>query len=154
MPQKPSSERAMPACEPELRSVGLKATLPRMRVLEIIRASESRHLSAEDVYRRLLEQGADVGLATVYRVLSQLEGAGLLLRNVFDGGSAVFEINEGKHHDHLICLSCGKVDEFSNEDIEALQRGVAAGLGYELADHRLALYGHCASCVAARGGLK
>lgn len=133
-----------------LKSVGLKATLPRMQVLEIIRSSEHRHLSAEDVFRRICDQGSDVGLATVYRVLSQLEGAGLLSRNVFDGGKALFEINEGRHHDHLICLTCGRVDEFSNEAIEALQRDVAAVQGYELADHRLALYGHCAACVAAR----
>lgn len=136
--------------EPDLRSVGLKATLPRMRVLDIIRQSATRHLSAEDIFKRLVEQGSDVGLATVYRVLSQLEGAGLLLRNTFDGGKAVFEIDEGEHHDHLICLSCGRVDEFSNEAIERLQRDVAEANGYELADHRLALYGHCAACVRAR----
>ena len=136
--------------EPDLRNAGLKATLPRMRVLDIIRHSDARHLSAEDVFRRLLSQGADVGIATVYRVLSQLEGAGLLSRNVFDGGKAVFEINEGTHHDHLICLSCGRVDEFRNEVIESLQREVAATQGYELADHRLALYGHCAACADGR----
>lgn len=135
-----------------LKNVGLKATLPRMQVLEIIRTSEHRHLSAEDVYRRILDHGSEVGLATVYRVLSQLEGAGLLSRNVFDGGKAVFEINEGHHHDHLICLTCGRVDEFSNEAIEVLQQEVAATQGYELADHRLALYGYCAVCVAAKSG--
>ena len=134
----------------DLRNVGLKATLPRMKVLEIIRNSPSRHLSAEDVFRQLLDQGAEVGLATVYRVLSQLEGAGLLSRNVFDAGKAVFEMNEGGHHDHLICLTCGRVDEFTNDAIEALQTQVAAAQGYELADHRLALYGRCATCVAAR----
>jgi len=133
----------------DLKSAGLKATLPRMQVLEIIRNSTHRHLSAEDVFRRVLDQGLDVGLATVYRVLSQLEGAGLLSRNVFDGGKAVFEINEGHHHDHLICLVCGRVDEFSNEAIEVLQREVATAQGYELANHRLALYGRCAVCVAA-----
>ena len=104
----------------ELRDVGLKATLPRLKVLEIMRASPSRHLSAEEVYRLLLEQDADVGLATVYRVLSQLEAAGLLSRNVFDSGKAVFEINEGEHHDHLICLQCGRVDEFRNEMITGM----------------------------------
>lgn len=134
----------------DLKSAGLKVTLPRKQVLEIIRSSEHRHMSAEDVYRRILDQGFDAGLATVYRVLSQLEGAGLLSRNVFDGGKAVFEINEGRHHDHLICLTCGRVDEFSNEAIEALQREVATSQGYELAGHRLALYGYCAACVAAR----
>lgn len=101
-----------------LKSVGLKATLHRMQVLEIIRNSEHRHLSAEEVYRPICEQGSDVGLATVHRVLSQLEGVGLLSRNVFDGGKAVFEINESRHHDHLICLTCGRVDEFSKEAIE------------------------------------
>lgn len=134
----------------ELKEAGLKATLPRMHILQIIRSSESRHLSAEDVYHRILSQGLDVGLATVYRVLAQLEGAGLLSRNVFDGGKAVFEINEGHHHDHLICLECGRVDEFHNEAIEKLQSEVAAAQGYELADHRLALYGYCAACVTAR----
>ena len=138
-----------PHGEPELRSAGLKATLPRMRVLDIIRHSDSRHLSAEDVFKRLLEQGCDVGLATVYRTLSQLEGAGLLLRNVFEGGKAVYEINEGVHHDHLICLTCGRVDEFSNDAIEALQLQVAKKHGYELANHRLALYGRCPACARA-----
>ena len=114
----------------ELRSVGLKATLPRIKVLEIIRGSEERHLSAEDVFRRLLEQGHDVGLATVYRVLSQLEAAGLLSRNVFDGGKAVFEMNEGDHHDHLICVSCGRVDEFTSPVIEKVQYEVAEAHGY------------------------
>jgi Fur family ferric uptake transcriptional regulator len=136
----------------DLKDVGLKVTLPRMKVLAIIGGSESRHLTADDVYKRLLEQGTDVGLATVYRVLSQLESAGLVSRNVFDSGKAVFELNEGVHHDHLICLSCGRVDEFVNDAIEALQQQVAAAQGYELADHRLALYGHCAGCVAARKG--
>lgn len=140
------------SAEPELRNAGLKATLPRMLVLEIIRRSQLRHLSAEDVYKRLLEQGQDVGLATVYRVLSQLEGAGLLLRHVFDGVKAVFEINEGGHHDHLICLSCGRVDEFSNDAIEKLQREVAQAKGYVLADHRLALFGHCPECTPTGNG--
>jgi Fur family ferric uptake transcriptional regulator len=139
--------------EPELRSVGLKATLPRMQVMEIFRHSPSRHLHAEEIYRRLADQKADVGLATVYRVLSQLEAAGLLLRQTFESGKAVFELNEGPHHDHLICLQCGRVDEFSNEHIEALQREVAQAHGYRLAEHRLALYGHCAACAStAREG--
>lgn len=132
----------------ELKNVGLKATLPRLKVLDILRSSPARHLSAEDVYRRLLEQGSDVGLATVYRVLSQLETAGLISRNVFDTGKAVFEINEGEHHDHLICLQCGRVDEFRNDAIETLQREVAAANGYALADHRLSLYGFCGRCQA------
>lgn len=139
-----------PRIEPGLKNVGLKSTLPRIRVLDIIRHSEARHLGAEEIYKRLQDQGADVGLATVYRVLSQLEAAGLLLRNVFDGGKAVFEINEGEHHDHLICLGCGRVDEFNDELIEARQRETAHAHGFELADHRLALYGYCAACVRAR----
>lgn len=133
--------------DPELRNAGLKATLPRMRVLDIIRQSDSRHLSAEDVFKRLMEEGAELSLGTVYRVLSQLEAAGLLLRNVFDGGKAVFEINTGPRHDHLICLSCGRVDEFSNQSVEALQREVAQTHGYTLANYRLALFGHCADCM-------
>lgn len=137
--------------EPELRSVGLKATLPRMQVMEIFRQSPQRHLHAEEIYRRLGEQKADVGLATVYRVLSQLEAAGLLLRQTFESGKAVFELKEGPHHDHLICLQCGRVDEFCNERIEALQHEVARAHGYRLAEHRLALYGHCSDCLA--GGM-
>lgn len=143
-----NKERPVRPGEPELRSVGLKATLPRMQVMEIFRQSPSRHLHAEEIYRRLGEQKTDVGLATVYRVLSQLEAAGLLLRQTFESGKAVFELNEGPHHDHLICLQCGRVDEFSNEHIEALQHQVAQTLGYRLAEHRLALYGHCADCLA------
>lgn len=143
-----SKERPARPGEPELRSVGLKATLPRMQVMEIFRQSPSRHLHAEDIYRRLGEQKAEVGLATVYRVLSQLEGAGLLLRQTFESGKAVYELNEGPHHDHLICLQCGRVDEFSNPHIEALQHEVAQNLGYRLAEHRMSLYGHCGGCQA------
>lgn len=138
--------------EPELRNLGLKATLPRIRVLELIRQSPGRHQSAEDIFRRLREQHLEVGLATVYRVLSQLESVGLLLRHDFDGGRAVYELNEGSHHDHLICVGCGRVDEFSNEKIEALQREVARAHGYELIDHRLALYGQCPACQAGDSG--
>ena len=133
-----------------LHRFGLKATLPRMRVLEIIRASPQRHLSAEDVYRRLLEEGADIGLATVYRVLAQLEQAGILARSTFDTGRSVFEINEGVHHDHLICVSCGRVDEFHDPAIEKRQLAVAEANGYELHDHSLALYGLCAACRAPK----
>ncbi|CAB5669033.1 Ferric uptake regulation protein [Delftia tsuruhatensis] len=149
-----TGSKAVPARggEPELRSVGLKATLPRMQVLDIFRQSSSRHLHAEDVFRLLAQRRAEVGLATVYRVLSQLEAAGLLLRQTFESGKAVFELNEGPHHDHLICLQCGRVDEFSNEHIEALQRQVARDLGYRLADHRLALYGHCGPCRQVPAG--
>ena len=129
-----------------LRRVGLKATLPRMRVLEIIRASPQRHLSAEDVYRRLIDENADIGLATVYRVLAQLEQAGILARSTFDSGRSVFEINEGAHHDHLICVKCGRVDEFQDAAIEHRQIAVAESRGYELQEHSLALYGLCAAC--------
>lgn len=132
--------------EPELRNVGLKVTLPRKRVLEIFRSSPSSHLSAEEVYRQLLDQHHDVGMATVYRVLSQLEAAGLLLRHVFDGGRALYEYNEGTHHDHLICLNCGRVDEFTDDKIEALQQVIAKAHGYRLTDHRLALFGVCPEC--------
>lgn len=134
----------------DLKRTGLKATLPRRLVLEIIRSSSERHLSAEDVYRRLLAHGHDVGLATVYRVLSQLESAGLLSRNVFEAGKALFEINEGGDHDHLICLGCGRVDEFRNEAVEALRQDVAAAHRYQLSRHRLALYGYCPDCAPVR----
>lgn len=131
----------------DLKSVGLKATLPRRLVLDLVRASSERHLSAEDVYRLLLKQGSDVGLATVYRVLSQLESAGLLSRNVFESGKALYEVNEGGDHDHLVCLGCGRVDEFRNEAIEALRQDVAATHNYRLTRHRLALYGYCPDCA-------
>lgn len=136
--------------EAGLRNAGLKATLARKQVLEIIRSSELRHLSAEDIYRRLLDQGFEVGLTTIYRVLAELERAGLLSRNVFDGGKAMFEIKERGRHDHLICLGCGRVDEFRNRAINALRREIAAKQGYELAVHQLALYGHCKACTEAR----
>ena len=131
-----------------LRNTGLKVTQPRLRILEIFQKGTQRHMTAEDVYRVLLDEQQDIGLATVYRVLSQLEAAGLLSRNVFDSGKAVFEINEGEHHDHLICLQCGRVDEFRNEMIETLQHQVASANGYALADHRLSLYGFCSRCQA------
>jgi len=133
-----------------LHRVGLKATLPRMRVLEIIRASAQRHLSAEDVYRRLIEENVDIGLATVYRVLTQLEQAGILARSTFDSGRSVFEIDEGRHHDHLICVSCGRVDEFHDAAIEERQIAVAQARGYELQEHSLALYGLCLQCRTAK----
>lgn len=134
----------------DLKSAGLKATQPRRLVLEIIRVSSERHLSAEDVYRRLVKQGSDVSLATVYRVLSQLESAGLLSRNVFESGKALYEVNEGGDHDHLICLGCGRVDEFRNEAIDALRHDVAAAHNYRLSRHRLMLYGYCPDCERER----
>jgi Fur family transcriptional regulator, ferric uptake regulator len=127
----------------ELKNSGLNATLPRIKVLEIFQKSSQRHMSAEDVYKMLLADGADVGLATVYRVLMQFEQAGILSRNHFEAGKAVFELNEGKHHDHLVCLDCGRVEEFYDPDIEARQRAVAQARGFELQDHSLALYAVC-----------
>lgn len=150
MPDTHPNDDSFSLHQAELQEAGLKATLSRMRVLEIIRGSKHRHLSAEDIYHRITDLGFKVGVATVYRALSQLEEAGLLSRNVFDGGKAVYEINEGNHHNHLICLDCGRVDEFSSEAIEALQCEIADALGYERANHRLVLHGHCAACVAAR----
>ncbi len=128
----------------EIKNSGLKATLPRIRVLEVFQRSETRHLTAEDVFKALLAEDADIGLATVYRVLTQFEQAGLLTRNHFEAGKAVFELNEGKHHDHLVCLSCGKVEEFYDEGIEARQHAIAQERGFELQEHALALYAVCA----------
>ncbi|QRX84612.1 ferric iron uptake transcriptional regulator [Glaciimonas sp. PAMC28666] len=137
----------MPNNPSELKASGLKATLPRLKILEIFQNSEVRHLSAEDVYKILLTENLDVGLATVYRVLTQFEQAGLLQRNHFETGKAVFELNEGSHHDHLVCLVCGLVEEFYDEEIENRQKAVATERGFEIADHALALYGHCRNCV-------
>ena len=127
----------------ELKSNGLKATLPRIKVLEMFQTSTRRHMSAEDVFKMLLAEGADVGLATVYRVLMQFEQAGILSRNHFESGKAVFELNEGKHHDHLVCVDCGRVEEFFDAEIEKRQRGIAQSRGFELQDHALALYAAC-----------
>jgi len=127
----------------ELKNSGLKATLPRIKVLEVFQNTLQRHMSAEDVFKALLAEGADVGLATVYRVLMQFEQAGILSRNHFESGKAVFELNEGKHHDHLVCVDCGRVEEFFDAEIEKRQRGVAQARGFELQDHALALYATC-----------
>ncbi len=127
----------------ELKSSGLKATLPRIKILEIFQRSQLRHMSAEDVYKLLLTEGADIGLATVYRVLMQFEQAGILARNHFEGGKSVFELNEGQHHDHLVCLDCGRVEEFYDPQIEARQRAIALERGFALQEHTLALYAHC-----------
>lgn len=126
-----------------LKSSGLKATLPRLKILEIFQSNEVRHLTAEDVYKILLNENMDVGLATVYRVLTQFEQAGLLNRNHFETGKAIFELNEGSHHDHLVCLDCGKVEEFYDEQIEKRQNAVAKERGFTIAEHSLALYGNC-----------
>jgi Fur family ferric uptake transcriptional regulator len=127
----------------ELKSSGLKATLPRIKVLEIFQRATQRHMGAEDVFKLLLAEGADVGLATVYRVLMQFEQAGILTRTHFETGKAVFELNEGKHHDHLVCIDCGRVEEFFDAEIEKRQRSIAQTRGFELHDHALALYAVC-----------
>jgi Fur family ferric uptake transcriptional regulator len=127
----------------ELKHSGLKATLPRIKVLEVFQTAAQRHMSAEDVYKVLLAEDADVGLATVYRVLMQFEQAGILSRTHFETGKAVFELNEGKHHDHLVCMDCGRVEEFYDAEIEKRQRSIAQTRGFELQDHALALYAAC-----------
>ena len=127
----------------ELKNTGLKATLPRLKILEVFQRSQQRHMTAEDVFRVLLQERSDVGLATVYRVLMQFEQAGLLSRSNFESGKAVFELNEGQHHDHLVCLDCGRVEEFFDEEIEHRQHTIAQSRGFKLQDHALALYANC-----------
>ena len=124
----------------DLKKVGLKATLPRIRILQILEDSKEPHMSAEDVYKTLLDQGEDVGLATVYRVLTQFESAGLVIRHNFDSGHSVFELDRGVHHDHMVCMNTGKVIEFQNEQIEELQKMIADEHGYDLIEHSLVLY--------------
>ncbi len=124
----------------ELRKAGLKITLPRLKILEILESSVQRHLSAEDIYKDLLDAGEEIGLATVYRVLTQFESAGLVTRHNFEGGHSVFELDDGGHHDHMVCIETGDVVEFISEDIERLQHEVAKNRGYELLDHSLVLY--------------
>jgi Fur family ferric uptake transcriptional regulator len=127
----------------ELRKLGLKVTLPRMKILEILETSETRHMSAEDVYKVLLEAEEEIGLATVYRVLTQFEAAGLVTRHHFEGGHSVFELNEGHHHDHIVCNQCGMVVEFVEETIERCQEKVAKKAGFKIHDHSLIIYGDC-----------
>ena len=127
----------------DLRNAGLKATLPRLKIINVFEQSRQRHLTAEDVYRQLLADGLDVGLATVYRVLTQFEQAGLLVRHHFETGKAVFELNEGKHHDHLVCLQCGRVEEFYDAEIEKRQSKIARERGFEISEHALYLYADC-----------
>jgi Fur family ferric uptake transcriptional regulator len=135
-----------PAESQELRNAGLKVTLPRVKILEILERSNARHISAEDMYKALLESGEDIGLATVYRVLTQFETAGLVTRHHFEGGHSVFELNQGAHHDHILCVKCGRVDEFVDSEIEARQKKIASAKGYEMTDHSLYIYGICSSC--------
>lgn len=127
----------------DLKNIGLKATLPRLRILELFEKSEVRHLSAEEVYRLLLNEGTDTGLATVYRVLTQFEQAGLLVRHHFESGKAVFELNRGEHHDHLVCIQCGRVEEFHDVEIEKRQVKIAESRGFRIHDHSLHLYADC-----------
>ena len=124
----------------ELRKAGLKITLPRLKILEILESSKDRHLSAEDLYKELLGSGEDIGLATVYRVLTQFEAAGLVTRHNFEGGHSVFELDDGDHHDHMVCVDTGEVTEFVSEEIERLQHEIAEKYGYDLVDHSLVLY--------------
>jgi Fur family ferric uptake transcriptional regulator len=127
----------------ELKSTGLKATVPRLKILEVFQRSVQRHMTAEDVFRVLLQERSDVGLATVYRVLTQFEQASILTRSNFESGKAVYELNEGQHHDHLVCLDCGKVEEFYDAEIEKRQNAVATAKGFSITDHALSLYANC-----------
>ncbi len=133
----------------DLKNAGLKATLPRLKVLSLFENSKERHLSAEDIYKIMITSGEDVGLATVYRVLTQFEQAGLLIRHHFESGKAVFELNSGGHHDHVVCIKCGRVEEFYDAEIEKRQESAAAKLGFTMQDHSLTIYGTCAKqpCV-------
>jgi len=136
----------------ELKSTGLKATLPRLKILEIFQKGRQRHMTAEDVFRVLLEERSDIGLATVYRVLTQFEQAGLLNRSNFESGKAVYEINEGQHHDHLVCLDCGRVEEFYDAEIERRQQNVAQAKGFQIADHSQSIYAHCTQAKCPHRG--
>ena len=127
----------------ELKSTGLKATIPRLKILEVFQRGKYRHMTAEDVFRILLEERSDVGLATVYRVLTQFEQAGILIRSHFESGKSVYELDDGKHHDHLVCLDCGRVEEFYDPEIEKRQHAVAKAKGFTISDHALSLYATC-----------
>jgi Fur family ferric uptake transcriptional regulator len=130
----------------QLKDAGLKITMPRLKILHILEQSVEHHLSAEDVYKGLLEMGEDVGLATVYRVLTQFEAAGLVSRHNFEGGFSVFELIQGEHHDHLVCIKCGRVEEFIDSMIEQRQHMIAERAGFNMTDHALTIYGYCRSC--------
>lgn len=131
----------------DLKKMGLKVTGPRLKILKILEENLDRHFSAEEIYRILLQSGEEIGLATVYRVLTQFETSGLVIRHHFEGGYSVFEINEGQHHDHLVCIRCGQVNEFQDEIIEERQRSVAAQHGFKITDHALTIYGLCPQCT-------
>ncbi|EHQ52410.1 Fur family ferric uptake regulator [Ectothiorhodospira sp. PHS-1] len=127
----------------EIKKAGLKVTLPRVKILQILETAEDHHMSAETIYRQLLSAGEEIGLATVYRVLTQFEAAGLVSRHHFEGNQAVFELERGRHHDHIVCVKCGRVDEFVDPIIEERQRAIAGKLGYTIQDHALIIYGEC-----------
>jgi Fur family transcriptional regulator, ferric uptake regulator len=127
----------------DLKTIGLKATLPRLKILHLFETSDVRHLTAEDVYKVLMQEGMDIGLATIYRVLTQFEQAGILMRHHFESGKAVFELNEGKHHDHLVCLECGRVEEFFDAEIEKRQMKIAKDHGFSIHEHSLQIYADC-----------
>lgn len=127
----------------DIRKAGLKVTLPRVKILELLESSRERHLSAEDIYKQLLESGDDIGLATVYRVLTQFEAAGLVSKHNFEGGQSVYELNRGEHHDHIVCVDCGRIEEFYDGTIESRQQAIAEQHGFDIADHALILYGKC-----------
>ncbi|MEH6504143.1 MAG: ferric iron uptake transcriptional regulator [Cycloclasticus sp.] len=131
----------------DIRNAGLKVTLPRLKILDMLESEKNRHLSAEDMYKALLDDGEEIGLATVYRVLTQFETAGLVNRHHFEGGNSVFELNQGEHHDHILCVKCGRVDEFFDEIIEERQTMIAKKMGYKMTDHSLYVYGICSACA-------
>jgi len=135
----------------DLKQAGLKVTLPRLKILDILQEHAHRHATAEEVYKALLDSGEDIGLATVYRVLTQFEAAGLVKRNYFEGGQSVFELDQGHHHDHIVCVKCGRIEEFYDEAIEERQRIIARERGFELVDHSLILYGVCSDKESCKG---
>jgi len=139
----PEAAKAAMNSSDELKSSGLKATLPRLRILKLFESASLRHMSADDIYRLLMQEGVDIGLATVYRVLTQFEQAGLLRRHHFEGGKAVFELNQGGHHDHLVCMQCGRVEEFYDAEIEKRQESIARERGFTIHEHSLYLYADC-----------
>lgn len=141
-----SDETTMATDSQDLKNAGLKITLPRLKILELLESSSVHHVSAEDVYKMLLTKGEEIGLATVYRVLTQFETAGLVVRHHFEGGHSVFELSSDNHHDHVVCVKCGRVEEFHDEEIETRQKVVAEKLGFELTDHNLNMYGLCTEC--------
>lgn len=134
----------------DLKRAGLKVTLPRVKILRVLESQGPRHMSVDEIFHALASSGEEVGLATVYRVLTQFEEAGLVIKHNFEGGQAVYELNEGEHHDHIVCIRCGRVDEFVDARIEALQQTIAAEAGYEITDHQLTIHGLCPRCRGAR----